>query len=175
MTATWSLPTIVSKDGTAPETPFLDLSMTSNGDAMAVWLEEYSNTQILRSNKFTGSTKSWRSSTRQISYVNNSLTPIKVSMSNYGSAITLFTDQLTNISGQYYIKASHYKPDSDMWEIPIVLDQTNITESFPSVDMNNSGDGAAIWIKEVPTGVAIYSSSYQEVTKNGLYQIKYRQ
>lgn len=164
--STWSIPTIISFNPShAFPVEFFDLSVTSNGDAMAVWLEEYTNIQKLESNKFTGSTKTWKSVPYDMALPKNNQTPVKVSMSNLGTAIAVFSDELVSVPGNYYTKAIKYNPSIDSWETPEILTQTSNINASPQIAMNDMGNAVAVWVQTDSTNYFMESSTYQEVIK----------
>lgn len=165
VTNTWSNPVIIS--GHPDHATLPDLSVTSNGDAMAVWIDDTGNNQhILRANKYSGSTKTWKTIEYDIDLINSNLTPVKVAMSNVGTAIIVDSDQVTGVSGLYYIEAYHYDPNSDLWDVaPKILAQTTFSGASTRVAMDGSGNGVAIWIQTNGQDYYIESSTYLKVSQ----------
>lgn len=165
VTDTWSNPVIIS--GNPDHATLPDLSVTSNGDAMAVWIDNTGNNQhILRANKYSRSTKTWKTIEYDIDLINSNLTPVKVAMSNIGTAIIVDSDQVTGVSGLYNIEAYHYDPTTDLWDVaPKILEQTTFSSASPQVAMDDVGNGVAIWVQTNGQNYYIESSTYMEVSQ----------
>ncbi len=161
---TWSSPSIIS--GNPDNATLPDLSVTSNGDGMAVWIDNIGTNQyILRANKYSGATKSWQSIEFDVDLISSNLYPVKVAMSNFGTATIVISDQITGVSGQYYVEAYHYDPDLNSWGISEILKQTTNFYSFPQVAMDDLGNGVAIWVDVDEQNQYIESSTYLRVNK----------
>lgn len=163
-TTSWGLSATISNTNNES---FPELSVTSNGDAMAVWITDFGSGYTVTANKYDGQSKTWKTITYDIDVKETGQYPAKVGMSNLGTATVIYSKQKTaGAPGQYYIQASHYDPDTDTWESPAILDETTVANSLPDVAMNDIGNAVAIWIKENPnTTVSLYSSTYQELIK----------
>ena len=161
---TWSSPVIISfaaNHATLPE-----LSVTSNGDAMAVWIDDLGNNNYpLRANKYNGSTKTWRSIEWDITSLRSNAYPAKVSMSNFGTATIVIENPIVNVSGQYYIEAYNYDPNTDLWSTGEIITQTTNPLASPQVSMDDLGNGVAVWIQENGQDKYLESSTYLRVNK----------
>lgn len=164
-TDTWSNPVTIS--GNPDHATLPDLSVTSNGDAMAIWIDDTGNNQhILRANKYNGSTKTWKTIEYDLDLINSNLYPVKVAMSNFGTAIVVTSDQITGVSGKYNIEAYHYDPTKDLWDVaPKILAQTTFSSASPQVAMDDVGNGVSIWIQTNGQDYYIESSTYLEVSQ----------
>ena len=148
-----------------------DLSVTSNGDAMAVWIDDIgTNQHILRANKYNGSTKNWKPIEYDLDLINSNLYPVKVAMSNVGTSIVVTSDQITGVSGQYFIEAYHYDPTTDLWDVASkILAQTTFSSASPKVAMDDVGNGVAIWVQTNGQDYYMESSTYIEVSQKMVF------
>jgi len=166
VTDIWSNPVIIS--GNPDHATLPDLSVTSNGNAMAIWIDDIgTNQHVLRANKYSGSTKNWKTIEYDIDLINSNLTPVKVAMSNIGTAIIVDSDQVTGVSWKYNIEAYHYDPTTDLWDVaPKILAQTTFQSASPQVAMDDVGNGVAIWIQTNEQNLLyIESSTYLKVSQ----------
>ena len=163
-TNTWSVPIIIS--GNTANAVHPELSVASNGTAMAVWLDDSGGLQyFLNANKYDKTSQTWNPFPYNIDSLSSNQNPAKIAMSDVGTAMVIFSDQVSGVSGQYYIETSHYDPDADAWNPSVILDQTTVANPKTDININDSGDAVAIWVKEAATDFALFSATYQELIK----------
>lgn len=169
-TTTWSTPSNLTNNPN--DAYFPDLSVTSNGNAMAVWIESIGGgIYNVNANKYNGSTKNWNPSPYTIDTISsNFIYSPQVAMSNLGTAVAVWHIQVSTNPISYSVKASYYDNNTNTWATSESLANTSISNPSPRVGINDKGNVAAIWLQTdgqdpFVQNYFIQSSTYQNVIK----------
>lgn len=139
----------------------LEIAISANGDAVAVWLETDSDISInsVWAVHYNATTNTWSKPTLLDSGAQNAYEP-KVAMDANGNATVVWMQQLESKLSTW---AARFQVDLG-WEAAVLLENKNSSDSggFPQSDvaMDNMGNAIVIWSQRVGVQSFIYANRY---------------
>lgn len=136
--------------------PQVDINPTGSG--VAVWTQGFFPYSI-QAAYLNGTTKIW---TAPVTLASGSTPQVEIDYN--GNAIAVWVNSTTN-----QIMASRYTASNSVWSTPVAIStqeinpitQQNVNGS-PQISLNGSGNGAAVWVQNVP--FAVYMASFNGST-----------
>ncbi len=139
----------------------LEVAISTNGDAVAVWLENDAGTGInsVWGMHYSAATDAWGAPTLLDSGAQSAYEP-KVAMDGNGNAVVVWMQQL---GVEFNASAAHYRVGSG-WEAAVLLENENsaVNGGFQqsSVAMDNAGNAIAVWSQRIGVQSYIYANRY---------------
>lgn len=139
----------------------LEVAISTNGDAVAVWLENDPGVGIdsVWGMHYSAATDAWGTPTLLDSGGQSAYEP-KVAMDGNGNAVVVWMQQL---GIEFNASAAYYRVGSG-WEAAVLLENENsaLSAGFPqsSVAMDNAGNAIAVWSQRIGVQSYIYANRY---------------
>ena len=159
-TGTWVTAELIETDDTGYTAHTAQLAVSKNGNAMAVWAQDFSTgVERATANRYDITTGSW--GTAEIIDTNptdHSYNP-EVAIDAEGNATVVWYDA-NDAGNNYYIRAKSYSVEIGWGGVVNVEDTTVNSVEYPRIVMDESGNAISVWssLDAVGNYYSVYSS-----------------
>lgn len=138
---TWAAPALLETDAGAPHFP--QIAADANGNALAVWHQDFGATAQIRVSRYTaGTVNAWGAAEGIATYGQGAGQVVRLAMNAAGHAVAVWEHHQSPAND---IGASRFDALTQTWSAPVLLESSDSRSANPRVTVDADGHVMVVW------------------------------